>query len=130
MKNFIKRDISCSIGDDTPCQISHDFFIYRSQKMKCFVYEFELNISNVCLLQNDSMDELPPITGGTRGELIMAMKFVPPDLSGSNTSLSSVGLGGSRRGRRSKGSLYVLLKEAKNLQSMRPNGTADPVCKL
>lgn len=76
------------------------------------------------------MDDLPPtISGGARGELYVAMKFVPPDVGGSTTSLSSVGLGGSRRGRRSKGGLYVLIKEAKSLQFVRQNGTADPICK-
>ena len=84
------------------------------------------------LLQTEPLEDALPstVSGGGRGDMIVAMKFVPPDISGSTTSLSSVGLGGSRRGRRSsKGGLFVLIKEAKNLHSNRPNGTADPVCK-
>ena len=53
-----------------------------------------------------------------RGDLIVALKFVPPDLS-------VVG----RRARRSKGTFHVLVKEAKALVSTRPHGSADPICK-
>ena len=53
-----------------------------------------------------------------RGDLIIALKFIPPDLS-------VVG----RRARKSKGALHVLVKEAKALAAARPHGLADPICK-
>ena len=52
-----------------------------------------------------------------RGELIVAMKFVPPP-------------GESRRGnRKAKGMLMVLVKEAKNLVPSKGAGNADAFCK-
>ncbi|XP_069981084.1 synaptotagmin-like protein 4 [Penaeus vannamei] len=51
------------------------------------------------------------------GDLILALKFVPPDaVTG-------------RKARRSRGALHVLVKEAKSLAAIRPHGTADPICK-
>lgn len=52
-----------------------------------------------------------------RGDLILALKFVPPDMVN------------SKRSRRSRGALHVLIKEAKGLAPAKPHGSADPVCK-
>lgn len=50
---------------------------------------------------------------GTRGDLIVGLKF-------------EVQEGSSTRG---KGTLHVLIKEAKNLVATKPNGLADVFCK-
>uniref|UniRef100_A0A1B6J463 C2 domain-containing protein n=1 Tax=Homalodisca liturata TaxID=320908 RepID=A0A1B6J463_9HEMI len=53
---------------------------------------------------------------GSKGELIVGLKFVPPQVSPSKK-------GGN------KGCLQVLVKEAKNLAAVKSNGTSDPFCK-
>ncbi|XP_071440035.1 synaptotagmin-like protein 5 [Hetaerina americana] len=53
-----------------------------------------------------------------KGEMIVGLKFVPPDV----TNLH-------KKGRMSKGSLHVLVKDAKNLTAVKANGTSDPFCK-
>nr|XP_018897966.1 PREDICTED: uncharacterized protein LOC109031092 isoform X1 [Bemisia tabaci]XP_018897967.1 PREDICTED: uncharacterized protein LOC109031092 isoform X1 [Bemisia tabaci] len=50
-----------------------------------------------------------------KGEIIVALKFVPPDQG--------------MKKRASKGTLHVLVKEAKNLLAVKNNGTSDPFCK-
>lgn len=57
----------------------------------------------------------------SKGELIVGLKFVPPD---SNATTSS-----SKKRGANKGSLHVLVKEAKNLAAVKSNGTSDPFCK-
>lgn len=52
-----------------------------------------------------------------KGDLVVALKYVPPEV----TSM--------KKGRISKGSLYVLVKEARNLMAVSTNGTSDPFCK-
>ncbi|KAJ4452184.1 hypothetical protein ANN_03702 [Periplaneta americana] len=55
-----------------------------------------------------------------KGDLIIGLKFVPPDVT------SAV----QKKGKRSsRGSLNVLVKEAKNLTAVKANGTSDPFCK-
>lgn len=51
----------------------------------------------------------------SRGELIVGLKFVPPE--------------NSSGGKKTKGCLQVLVKEAKNLAAVKSNGTSDPFCK-
>ncbi|KAJ9595826.1 hypothetical protein L9F63_012981, partial [Diploptera punctata] len=54
-----------------------------------------------------------------KGDLIIGLKFVPPDASTVQ-----------KKGKRSsRGSLNVLIKEAKNLTAVKANGTSDPFCK-
>lgn len=53
---------------------------------------------------------------------MLALKFVPP---GSDTSAS----GKAGKNKKSRGSLHVLVKEAKNLTGAKANGTSDPFCK-
>lgn len=56
-----------------------------------------------------------------RGDMIVALKFIPPDISGSTL--------GKKGKRSSKGELHVLVKEAKNLSVVRASGTCDSFCK-
>jgi len=58
-----------------------------------------------------------------RGEIIVALKFLPPNSS----SHSSKKLG--RRSSNSKGTLLILVKEAKNLVSPKGTNIPDPFCK-
>ena len=52
-----------------------------------------------------------------KGDLVLALKFVPPDVTT------------QRKGKHSKGALHVLVKEARNLMAVCANGTSDPFCK-
>ncbi|XP_073985722.1 bitesize [Rhodnius prolixus] len=52
-----------------------------------------------------------------RGELIVGLKYETPDENS------------QAKKRPSKGCLYVLIKEAKNLPAVKSNGTSDPFCK-
>ncbi|XP_066964987.1 uncharacterized protein [Macrobrachium rosenbergii] len=65
----------------------------------------------------DRTEPMEDMSYSPRGDLIIALKFVPPDAVS------------SRKARRSRGALHVLVKEAKSLAAARPHGTADPVCK-
>lgn len=66
------------------------------------------------LLQSEPLEELL----NNKGELIVGLKFVPPTEGNSNS-----------KKRNTKGSLQVLVKEAKNLAAVKSNGTSDPFCK-
>lgn len=68
----------------------------------------ESNLKNLSL-QTEQFDEQQ----GTRGDLIVGLKFETQE---SNAS-------------RGKGTLHVLVKEAKNLVATKPNGQADVFCK-
>lgn len=63
--------------------------------------------------QSEIQEEMP----GHRGDVIVALKYTPPD--------GSLG----RKGRKTRGRLHVMVKEAKNLAPVRSNGSADPFCK-
>jgi len=66
-------------------------------------------------------EELAQNSTSYRGEIIVALKFVPPNAIGSpNKKLG-------RRNSNSKGTLLILVKEAKNLVS--PKGIPDPFSK-
>ncbi|KAK9506406.1 hypothetical protein O3M35_008357 [Rhynocoris fuscipes] len=52
-----------------------------------------------------------------RGELIVGLKYETPDENSQSKK------------RPSKGCLYVLIKEAKNLPAVKSNGSSDPFCK-
>ncbi|CAG9857439.1 unnamed protein product [Phyllotreta striolata] len=52
-----------------------------------------------------------------RGDVIVCLKFVPPDMTL------------PKKGKRSRGALHVLVKEAKALSAVKANGTSDPFCK-
>ncbi|XP_060527317.1 uncharacterized protein LOC132702588 isoform X2 [Cylas formicarius] len=52
-----------------------------------------------------------------KGDVIVCLKFVPPDMTA------------PKKGKRSRGALHVLVKEAKGLTAIKANGTSDPFCK-
>ncbi|XP_057663088.1 uncharacterized protein LOC130898064 isoform X6 [Diorhabda carinulata] len=52
-----------------------------------------------------------------KGDIIVCLKFVPPDMTI------------QKKGKRSRGALHVLIKEAKSLTAVKANGTSDPFCK-
>ncbi|XP_065350564.1 uncharacterized protein LOC135946307 isoform X2 [Cloeon dipterum] len=56
-----------------------------------------------------------------KGDLIVGLKFVPPEVSGNGT--------GKKKNKQPKGSLHVLVKEAKNLTAVKSSGNSDPFCK-
>ena len=68
-------------------------------------------------------EELAHNSTSYRGEIIVALKFVPPNAYGSpNKKLG-------RRNSNSKGTLLILVKEAKNLVSPKGTNIPDPFCK-
>ncbi|GFS31868.1 synaptotagmin-like protein 4 [Trichonephila inaurata madagascariensis] len=56
-----------------------------------------------------------------KGDLILALKYAPPDVTSRKFS--------KRPDLPVKGSLEVLVREARNLMATRSNGTSDPFCK-
>ncbi|CAL1261374.1 unnamed protein product [Larinioides sclopetarius] len=56
-----------------------------------------------------------------KGDLILALKYAPPDVTSRKFS--------KKPGVPVKGSLEVLVREARNLMATRSNGTSDPFCK-
>ena len=83
--------------------------------------------SHAALSPSSSSSSAPPLTSsansGYRGEIIVALKFVPPPKprSADPSSYSS---------RKARGMLMVLVKEAKNLVPVaRGAANADPFCK-
>ncbi|KFM63564.1 Synaptotagmin-like protein 5, partial [Stegodyphus mimosarum] len=56
-----------------------------------------------------------------KGDLILALKYVPPDVTSRKFS--------KKPGVPAKGALEVLVREARNLMATRSNGTSDPFCK-
>ncbi|KMQ91786.1 synaptotagmin-like protein 5 protein [Lasius niger] len=67
-----------------------------------------------------------------KGEVIVGLKFVPPDPAQQERDRESGAERGSSKARKnwSRGALHVLVKEARNLQTRGKNsGTCDPFCK-
>uniref|UniRef100_A0ABD2VZA0 C2 domain-containing protein n=1 Tax=Trichogramma kaykai TaxID=54128 RepID=A0ABD2VZA0_9HYME len=65
-----------------------------------------------------------------KGEVIVGLKFVPPDPSSLDRDRDSNELLSKFKKTWSKGSLHVLVKEARNLQTRtKHGGTCDPFCK-
>lgn len=76
-----------------------------------------------------------------KGDIIVGLKFVPPDSSSSQHSsphssgglslrkFGSIKSSPSSRNSSSKGSLHVLVKEGKNLNAVKANGFCDAFCK-
>ncbi|CAH1155023.1 unnamed protein product [Phaedon cochleariae] len=52
-----------------------------------------------------------------KGDVLVCLKFVPPDMTV------------QKKGKRSRGALHVLVKEAKSLTPVKAHGTSDPFCK-
>ncbi|KAL1513820.1 hypothetical protein ABEB36_003173 [Hypothenemus hampei] len=52
-----------------------------------------------------------------KGDIIVCLKFVPPDMTV------------HKKGKKSRGALHILVKEAKALCAIKANGTSDPFCK-
>ena len=77
---------------------------------------------------------LPPLTSsansGYRGEIIVALKFVPPPKPRSPSTAGTPSSSSSYSSRKARGMLMVLVKEAKNLVPVaRGAANADPFCK-
>ena len=91
--------------------------------------------STAVALPLSSPTSAPPLTSsansGYRGEIIVALKFVPPPKVRSSTSDSTATAAGSHSSnRRARGMLMVLVKEAKNLVPVaRGAANADTFCK-
>ncbi|XP_059622132.1 uncharacterized protein LOC132265448 isoform X2 [Phlebotomus argentipes] len=68
-----------------------------------------------------------------RGDIIVGLKFVPPDSgynsSGSMRKFSKSSITSRSSNTSTKGQLHVLVKEAKNLMPVKANGTCDAFCK-
>lgn len=97
---------------------------------------FKINFKNYFDFQSEPFDDI----SAYRGDIIVGLKFVPPDSKSSHFSRSSISSGlrkfgsiksssSSSRSSSSKGALHVLVKEAKNLSPVKANGTCDAFCK-
>lgn len=90
-------------------------------------------------MQSEPFDEIATY----RGDIVVGLKYVPPEGSKasfmrSNTtssgglrkfgSIKSVAISKSDRSAKG-GQLHVLVKEAKHLTPIKPNGTCDAFCK-
>ncbi|XP_077487762.1 uncharacterized protein LOC144098769 isoform X3 [Amblyomma americanum] len=62
--------------------------------------------------------ECPEVPLSYKGDLLLALKYMPPDVTSRSIKQGPV-----------RGSLHVLVKEARNLTATRSNGTSDPFCK-
>lgn len=89
------------------------------------------------MLQSEPFDDV----GTYKGDIIVGLKFVPPESSSGSQHSSphssgislrkfgSIKSSPSSRGSSSKGSLHVLVKEGKNLNAVKANGFCDAFCK-
>ena len=86
-------------------------------------------------MQSEPFDESPVY----KGEIIVALKFVPPEAASNGAGSGSAGNGTlnlrkfsksslSTKGA-TKGELHILIKEAKNLTAIKPSGNCDAFCK-
>lgn len=64
------------------------------------------------LLQTEPLDDIMCVSN--KGEIIVGLKCVPPDPNSK---------------KRTKGTFLLLVKDAKNLQAIKSNGSSDPFCK-
>lgn len=79
---------------------------------------FRLNAKfSIEKLQTEPFEELISY----KGDVIVGLKFVPPEVSGTGTN--------KKKNKQPKGSLHVLVKEAKNLTAVKSSGLSDPFCK-
>lgn len=69
------------------------------------------------LLVQSEMVEDPGVMPFYRGDMIVALKYIPGESSP------------TKRTKKSKGALHVIVKEAKGLIPARPNGNIDALCK-
>ncbi len=70
-------------------------------------------------------EELAMNSTSYRGEIIVALKFVPPNASNGMSSGKKL----SRRSSNTRGTLLILVKEAKNLISPKGTNIPDPFAK-
>lgn len=97
-----------------------------------------LNIFCLFVTQSEPFDDVVTY----KGDIIVGLKFVPPDSSSTSQHSSPHSSGGlslrkfgsiksspSSRSSSSKGSLHVLVKEGKNLNAVKANGFCDAFCK-
>jgi len=63
------------------------------------------------MLQIEPLDDM---CVSNKGEIIVGLKCVPPDPNSK---------------KRTKGTFFLLVKDAKNLQAIKSNGSSDPFCK-
>lgn len=82
----------------------------------------KFNITHLSLLQTEAPSDEMQLN--YRGDIIIALKFVPPPSSSLPTAKSQ-----SRSNRKAKGMLMVLVKEAKNLVPAKGSTNTDPFCK-
>jgi len=64
------------------------------------------------MLQTEPLDDIMCVSN--KGEIIVGLKCVPPDPNSK---------------KRTKGTFLLLVKDAKNLQAIKSNGSSDPFCK-
>ena len=105
------------------CTSRHNILHVSSRMNLLFLkYYVSLFSFSSLLFQTEPLsEELAQNSTSYRGEIIVALKFVPPNAIGSpNKKLG-------RRNSNSKGTLLILVKEAKNLVS--PKGIPDPFSK-
>ena len=62
--------------------------------------------------------------GSYRGEIIVALKFAPAQTRSSSSSSAA-----KTNPRKAKGTILVLIKEAKNLVPAKGSSNTDPFCK-
>ena len=67
--------------------------------------------------QQSEIIEDPAVVPMYRGDMIVALKYMTGETSP------------SKRTKKSKGALHVMVKEAKGLIAARPNGNIDALCK-
>ena len=75
-----------------------------------------LHVNRFDCLQSELLDDSSHLPLH-RGDIIVALKYVPSDPMN------------SKKTKKSKGALHVLVKEAKGLVASRPNGNIDALCK-
>lgn len=70
-----------------------------------------MNDKRCCVLQTEPLDDTYI---SNKGEIIVGLKCVPADPNSK---------------KRTKGTFLLLVKDAKNLQAAKSNGSSDPFCK-
>lgn len=83
---------------------------YTRTRGNGFFYYYKRHF--VYALQTEPLDDMCGVSN--KGEIIVGLKCVPPDPNSK---------------KRTKGTLLLLVKDAKNLQAVKSNGSSDPFCK-
>lgn len=111
--------------------------IYGCHILNCFVVVAKFFKFFQLKTQSEPFDDVVTY----KGDIIVGLKFVPPESSTSQHSsphssgglslrkFGSIKSSPSSRSSSSKGSLHVLVKEGKNLNAVKANGFCDAFCK-